>query len=133
MNSLLGQLQEFKKKFYLNLLIKGAIFSLGLLLTFFLLYNLLEYYFYFPQAVRGFLLFSFIGLVLYAGWRWLWVPALALADLKKVLTDEDAARRIGGFYPEIKDKLLNTIQLRDLSATNELISASLNQKASQFT
>ncbi|HSI89564.1 MAG TPA: DUF4175 family protein [Adhaeribacter sp.] len=133
MNSLLGQLQEFKKKFYLNLLIKGAIFSLGLLLTFFLLYNLLEYYFYFPQAVRGFLLFSFIGLVLYAAWRWLWVPALALADLKKVLTDEDAARRIGGFYPEIKDKLLNTIQLRDLSATNELISASLNQKASQFT
>ena len=49
LNNLLFQLQAFKKKFYLNLLIKGTIFSVGLLATFFLLYNLLEYYFYFPN------------------------------------------------------------------------------------
>ncbi len=133
LNHLLLQLQAFKKKFYLNLLIKGTIFSVGLLATFFLLYNLLEYKFYFPNFVRAFLLFSFIGLAVYSIWRWLWVPMLALANLKKVLSDEDAARKIGGFYPEIRDKLLNTIQLRNLSLTNDLIAASLNQKASQFT
>ncbi|MFC5270947.1 hypothetical protein [Adhaeribacter terreus] len=132
LNNLLFQLQAFKKKFYLNLLIKGAIFSVGLLATFFLLYNLLEYYFYFPNVVRAFLLFSFIGIAFYSAWHWLWVPVLALADLKKVLSDEEAAAKVGGFYPEIRDKLLNTIQLRNLSMTNDLIAASLSQKASQF-
>lgn len=132
LNKLLFQLQAFKKKFYLNLLIKGTIFSVGLLSTFFLLYNLLEYYFYFPNLIRAFLLFSFIGIAFYAAWRWLWVPVLALTNLKKVLTDEDAAAKVGGFYPEIRDKLLNTIQLRNLSLTNDLIAASLDQKAAQF-
>src|SRR5688572_27979807 len=133
LNSLLHQLQAFKKKFYLNLLIKGSIYAVGILATCYLVFNVLEYYFYFPNYVRALLLFSFVGLTVYAAWRWLWVPVMALADLKKVLTDEDAAREIGGHYPEIKDKLLNTIQLRDQNQTNDLIAASLNQKAAQFS
>src|SRR5688572_27661653 len=133
LNSLLQQLQAFKKKFYLNLLIKGTIFSVGWLASFFLLYNLLEYYFYFPNIVRAFLLFSFLGVAFYAAWRWLWTPVLALGNLKKILTDEDAAQKIGGFYPEIRDKLLNTIQLRNLNLANDLILASLDQKASQLS
>ena len=130
---ILQQLQEFKKKFYLNMLVKGLIFSGGLILSFFLLYNLLEYFFYFPYAVRAFLFFSFIGLCLYAFMRWIFTPLLAFANLKKQLSDEQAAQQVGNYYPQIKDKLLNTIQLNSLALNNDLIAASLNQKSEQLS
>ena len=130
---ILQQLQEFKKKFYLNLLLKGLIFSGGLILTFFLLYNLLEYFFYFPYYVRAFLFFSFIGLCLYAFMHWIFTPLAAFINLKKRLTDEQAAQQVGSYYPQIKDKLLNTIQLKSLAFNNDLIAASLNQKSEQLS
>ena len=130
---ILQQLQEFKKKFYLNLLLKGLIFSGGLILSFFLLYNLLEYFFYFPYYVRAFLFFSFIGLCLYAFMHWIFTPLAAFINLKKRLTDEQAAQQVGTYYPQIKDKLLNTIQLKSLAFNNDLIAASLNQKSEQLS
>ncbi|GEO04313.1 ATPase [Adhaeribacter aerolatus] len=132
MQVVLHQLQEFKKKFYLNLLIKGLIFSGGLILTFFLLYNLLEYFFYFPYYVRAFLFFSFLGLCFYAFLRWIFAPLAAFINLRKLLTDEQAARQVGNYYPDIKDRLLNTIQLQAVSSNNDLIAASINQKSQQL-
>ncbi|MGV3586856.1 MAG: DUF4175 family protein [Adhaeribacter sp.] len=132
MQAVLHQLQEFKKKFYLNLLIKGIIFSGGLILTFFLLYNLLEYFFYFPYYVRAFLFFSFLGLCLYAFLRWIFAPLAAFINLRRLLTDEQAARQVGNYYPDIKDRLLNTIQLQAVTTNNDLIAASINQKSQQL-
>lgn len=133
MDGVLHELQGFKKKFYLNLLIKGCIFSLGLLLSFFLIYNLLEYFFYFPYYGRAFLFFSFLGLTIYAFIRWIFIPLSAFTNLKKLLTDEQAAQKVGSFYPEIRDKLLNTIQLKDLTKSNDLIAASIDQKSRQLS
>ncbi|WP_242926274.1 DUF4175 family protein [Pontibacter vulgaris] len=132
LDRLLQQLQEFKKKFYLNMLLRGSIFALGLLLSTYIMYSILEYLFYFPQYVRAFLLFSFVGIVLYVFIRWIALPISALANLKRVLSDEQAALRVGSFYPEIKDKLLNAIQLKDLDRTNELIAASIEQRSGQL-
>ncbi|WP_299818382.1 DUF4175 family protein [uncultured Pontibacter sp.] len=129
---LLHQLQEFKQKFYLNMLLRGSIFAVGLLLSIYIVYSLLEYMFYFPQYVRGFLLFSFIAVVIYVLVRWIVLPISALANLKKVLTDEQAALQVGSHYPEIKDKLLNAIQLKNLDRTNELIAASIEQRSGQL-
>src|SRR5687767_3306434 len=125
MDLVLQQLQAFKRKFYLNLLVKGLLISGALLLSCFLLYNLLEYFFYFPYYIRAFLFFSFIGLGLYAFVRWIFTPLTAFTNLKRLLTDEQAALRVGSYYPQIKDKLLNTIQLQGFGGQNELIMASL--------
>ncbi len=132
LDSLLHQLQEFKRKFYLNMLLKGSIFAVGLLLSIYIIYSLLEYMFYFPQYVRGFLLFSFIAFVLYVLARWIIMPISALANFKKILTDEQAALHVGTHYPDIHDKLLNAIQLQNLDRTNELIVASINQRSSHL-
>ncbi|NEM96373.1 DUF4175 family protein [Pontibacter burrus] len=129
LTQLMHQLQEFKKKFYLNLLLRGSLFAIGLLLSIYIIYSLLEYVFYFPQAVRAILLFSFIAIVVYAFIRWIVQPVAALANLSRLLSDEQAALRVGQHYPEIKDKLLNAIQLNNLDRTNELIAASINQRS----
>jgi hypothetical protein len=133
MDLVLQQLQAFKKKFYLNLLVKGLLISGGLLLTCFFVYNLLEYFFYFPYYVRAFLFFSFIGLTLYVFIRWIITPLSAFANLRKLLSDEQAAEHVGHYYPQIKDKLLNAIQLRNLGRANDLILASLNQRSEQLS
>ncbi|QCR23987.1 DUF4175 family protein [Pontibacter sp. SGAir0037] len=132
LDRLIVQLQEFKQKFYLNLLLKGSIFAVGMLISIYIIYSLLEYLFYFPQAVRAFFLFSFIGVVIYAFVRWIAMPLSAVTKLRNLLSDEQAALRVGGYYPEIRDKLLNSIQLKDLDRTNELIAASIEQRSSQL-
>ncbi|WP_114777678.1 DUF4175 family protein [Botryobacter ruber] len=132
LDKLMNQLQEFKKKFYLNMLLRGSIFAVGLLLSIYIVFSLLEYMFYFPEVVRAILLFSFVGIVVYVFVRWIVLPLTALANLKRLLSDEQAALRVGRHYPQIKDKLLNAIQLRDLDKTNELIAASIEQRSSQL-
>ncbi|PRY14995.1 uncharacterized protein DUF4175 [Pontibacter ummariensis] len=132
LDQLLHQLQEFKQKFYLNMLLRGSIFAVGLLLSIYIVYSLLEYLFYFPVYVRAFLLFSFVALVVYVFVRWIALPLSAITRLRRVLSDEQAATKVGSHYPEIRDKLLNAIQLRNQDRTNALIAASIEQRTGQL-
>ncbi|MBA9075942.1 DUF4175 family protein [Rufibacter quisquiliarum] len=132
LQTVLEQLQAFKRKFYLNLLVKGALLATGLVLSSFLLITLLEYYFYFQPEVRAFLLFSFLSISAFAVVRWLWTPLLALANLKKLLSDEQAARQVAQYFPEIQDRLLNLLQLKNVALTNELVAASVEQRSEEL-
>ena len=133
LQQVLGQLDAFKRKFYLNLLVRGALVAGGLLLTLFLVLSLLEYFLYLPTWVRGGLLFGFLGLMIYAFMRWIWQPVAALANLRRLLSDEQAAQRVGELFPQVQDKLLNALQLQGQARENALIAASLEQRAAQFT
>lgn len=132
LDSVLQQLQAFKRKFYLNLLFKGALLTIGLLLSSFLLITVLEYFFYFQPKVRAFLLFSFLAISAFAVIRWLWTPLLALANLKKLLSDEQAARQVSQYFPEIQDRLLNLLQLKNVALTNDLVAASVEQRSEEL-
>lgn len=129
----LTQLEAFKRKFYLNLLVRGALVAGGLLLTLFLVFNLLEYFLYLPTWVRGGLLFGFLGLAAYAFVHWIWQPLAALTNLRRLLSDEQAALRVGELFPQVQDKLLNALQLQGQARENALIAASLDQRAAQLT
>ncbi|QDA60090.1 DUF4175 family protein [Hymenobacter jejuensis] len=133
LQQVLTQLDAFKRKFYLSLLVRGALVAGGLLLTLFVVFNLLEYFLYLPTWVRGGLLFGFLGLVVYAFVHWIWQPLAALTNLRRLLTDEQAAQRVGDLFPQVQDKLLNALQLQGKAQENALIAASLEQRAAQFT
>ncbi|WP_375579705.1 DUF4175 family protein [Marivirga tractuosa] len=61
--------------------------------------------------------------------RYLFIPSYHLIQNGKHLSDKEAAKQIGKYFPEISDKLLNIIQLNDLTTReNSLITASINQK-----
>ncbi len=130
--AVLAQLEAFKQRLYLNLLLRGAILTGGLLLTFFLAFTLLEYFLYLPYAGRAALLFGFLAALFYTFGRWLWAPLAGFLHLRRLLTDEQAARRVGEYYPEVQDKLLNALQLHREAGNNELIAASLEQRAAQL-
>ncbi|MGI4885886.1 MAG: DUF4175 family protein [Janthinobacterium lividum] len=127
-----AELEAFKRKFYLNLLVRGALVAGGLLLTLFVAFNLLEYLLYLPTAVRAALLFGFLGLTAYAFARWIWQPLAALTHLRRLLSDEQAARRVGELFPQVQDRLLNALQLQGQARGNALVAASLEQRAAQL-
>jgi hypothetical protein len=133
MEGLLLRIQEYRQKYYQNQLLKGIIFSLGLLLTVFLFFNTIEYFGRFSSMVRGMLFFGFLAVVVFSVFQWVIQPLIHLSGLRKPISDEDAALQIGQYFPEIGDKLLNTLQLRGLSGTqSDLIEASIRQKSGQL-
>ncbi len=132
---LVEKLDQFIRKYYINQLIRGALYSVGLILVLFLTMSLLEYNFYFNSAVRKGLVYGFIGLSGLALARWIFVPLLHYFHLGKLISHEQAASIIGDHFTGVKDKLLNVLQLRnqsDTAANKELILASINQKSDEI-
>ena len=78
---LISKLDQFIRKFYLNKLIRGSLYSVGLILAVFLLYSVLEYNYFFGTGTRKFLFFSFIGLTLAGLGYWVLRPLLSYASL----------------------------------------------------
>ena len=133
---LVSKINEFTQKFYLNKLLRGVIYALSSILGLFLLLFLLTYYLNPGIQVKTFLFFGFItlslGLVIY----WIVVPGLSYLSLRKKLTIDEAAKLIGNHFFNVKDKLLNTLQLKalaDRSPENSmLILAGIDQKINEL-
>jgi hypothetical protein len=133
MNTLLLGIKEYRQKYYQNRLLKGLIFSAALLLSVFLLFNTIEYFGRFSSVVRGILFFGFLAVFLFSLYQWVIQPLINLYGIRKPLSDELAALRIGQYFPEIGDKLLNTLQLQSLNGSQtDLIEASIKQKSGQL-
>jgi hypothetical protein len=133
MEGLLHRIQEYRQKYYQNKLLKGIILSAALLLSVYLFFNTLEYFGRFSSAVRGTLFFGFLAVLVFSFFQWVVQPLIHLSGLKEPISDEDAALQIGEYFPEIGDKLVNTLQLRNLSGSqSDLIEASIRQKSGQL-
>jgi len=123
------KLSAFKKKYFLSLILKGILISAGLILSVYLIINALEYSFRFGSLARATLLITFMGTALYGLSRFVILPLYKL--FTSGMNDEEAARRIGKFFPEVSDRLLNIIQLQKATNnTNSLYQASILQKSS---
>ncbi len=132
-STLLGQLDEYKRKFYTNLLLKGILFSAAVVLSAYLLFNTLEYFGHFGSIFRTVLFFGFVAVFLFSAIFWVIKPLVYLYGKQKPLSNEQAAQQIGRFFPEVGDRLLNTLQLVGLNHNqNELILASIEQKSQQL-
>lgn len=131
--ALFEKIDEYKRQYYKNLLIKGSLFTLAILLSSFLLLNTIEYFGRFSSVIRGALLFTFIGVALYSLIFWVIKPVLYLLHFNEPLTYEKAANEIGKFFPEVGDRLLNTLQLAQFSEKeNALLQASIDQKSQEL-
>lgn len=130
---ILAEIDSYKRKFHKNQLIKGILLGLGLLLAAFLFINFLEYFGRFGSVFRLILLVTFVGVCIFVLGKYILKPSFYLLNINAAFTDENAAQQIGEFFPNIKDKLLNTIQLSKLSyEENSLLAASIAQKTGEL-
>lgn len=133
---LLQKIDAFTRKYYRNQVIKGSIYTLAVLLIFFLFVVLMEYVGWFGTGVRSVLFYSFIGINVFILVRLVAIPLLKTYRLGKIISHEQASRIIGNHFPNISDKLLNTLQLKEQTADTvknlALVNASINQKAAEL-
>lgn len=129
---LISKLDQFIRKFYINKLLRGLLYFVGLVLATFLIFNLLEYFFEFSMNVRKGLYFGFIGIAGISLLTWVLIPLFQFLKLGKVISHTQAASIIGDHFANVKDKLLNILQLKEqVASTNgdtSLIEASIDQK-----
>ena len=133
-SQVISQLRSYKRKYYVNKLVKGGIFFGSILLSVYLLLNSIEYTAHLNSIWRGLFLFSFLLLFLLILFVWIVDPLIKITGNSRQISDEEAAQQIGYYFPEVKDKLLNVLQLRKNSASNnDLLAASINQKTQQIS
>ena len=123
------KLSEFKKKFYLNNLLRGGILFLAMGAVYFLLTAWIEELFWMSKAMRALVFWLFIlvevGLWIY----WIWPALGVLIGVKKPMSNQKAAQIIGAQIPEVGDRLTNTLDLLNQKKDTELILASIAQKS----
>lgn len=128
---LIHKLDGFIRKYYLNQIVKGSFLFLSWLLLSYLLVSTTEFYGQFDQKGRTALFILFILINIWILVRYLVIPYAKLNRLGHRISHEEAAQIIGKFFPNVSDKLLNTIQLHEESKAlphNELLLASIEQK-----
>lgn len=131
------KLEAFIRKYYLKKMVKGVIFSVTTLLLLALVMLLPETWFYFGENVRMIFFYGFILVGVGLLTSFILLPALKMARLHKGINQYEAAKIIGDYFPEVKDKLLNVIQLREnrdiTEREAELINASIEQRSAQLS
>lgn len=133
---LIRKIDEFIRKFYKNQLIRGLLYSMAAIGMYFILIVLLEYFSWFSTIIRSFLFYTLLIITVYITGRFIVLPLLRINRLGKVINHEQAADIIGKHFSEVKDVLLNTIQLHNLGQnpeeSNDLILSGIDQKIRQL-
>ncbi len=134
---LIKKLDEFVRKFYLNKVLRGGIYLLSSFFALFLIISLAEYWGNFNQVVRGILFYGFLTLNLIIFIYYILIPLFSYFRLGNIINYEKASLIIGNHFYPIKDKLLNTLQLKKLADNNtehnQLMIASINQRIIELT
>lgn len=132
----LNTLDAFINKYYKNLIIKGILYLLLILLSLFIVLAISEYFLHFSVSVRTTLFYIYLLVLIAFLFRFIIIPILALLRISKHLNYEQASKIIGQHFPEIQDKLSNILQLHQLENVNQeqllLIEAGINQKAEKI-
>lgn len=128
------RLSEFRKKYYVNKILRGllilAILTGGMLFVALLSEGLLG----FEPSVRTGIVYTiaavFVGVL---GWMVVY-PLTQLFSIAKTISDFQIADIVRKHFPEINDKLLNVLQLRRQNVqANTLVAAAIDRKAAEVT
>lgn len=133
---LIEKLDKFIRKFYLNQLIRGSLYSIAIILALFIAFSVAEHYFYFDKSVRKVLFYSFIGISGISLFSLVIRPLLNYFQLGSLISHEQAATIIGEHFSNVQDKLLNVLQLKkqaDSAQEGSLIFASIDQKSAEIS
>ncbi|MDX5325405.1 MAG: hypothetical protein LPK80_04010, partial [Bacteroidota bacterium] len=127
-NPLKTKLSAFKRKYFLHRFYRGALLFVVFGLGFWIIVSVLEYFFFLPTGFRAVLFFSLVLVELWVLVSYLLIPGYQLVRKDSVMSDEEAARLIGEFFPMIEDRLLNTLQLSGQGSNDPLLLASIQQR-----
>src|SRR5690606_40836093 len=101
-----------------------------LLYLFFVLF--VEYVLWLNPIARTILFWVFILVEVGLFVKFIAIPIAKLFKLQKGIDYVDASKIIGQHFPEVNDKLLNVLQLKQNTSESELLLASIEQKSAEL-
>lgn len=110
---ILQALDAFIRKYYKNLLLKGALYAVAIVGVLFLAAVLLEHFGWLSSVARGVIFWGGMAAVAAVVAWYIVRPLVKMAGLGKRLSHAEAARIVGRHFPEVGDKLLNLLQLME--------------------
>jgi len=136
--TLIQKLDEFIRKYYKNQLVRGGIYSIALVLLFFISVTLIEYFGHFNTTVRTLLFYSFLLASIFVLIKYIAIPVSKLYRFGKIISYREASEIIGKHFNNVQDKLLNVLQLQELNAahvndSSQLLVAGINQKITELS
>ena len=126
------KLNKFIRRYYKNQLLRGVLLGGVLLLSYILSISCGEYWAYFSVDIKTFLFVIGVSLLGYVTIFLILIPLFKLFSLRAGLSHRQAAGIISVHFPELEDRLLNTIELaqgldKGIKSPDLLI-ASVNQR-----
>ncbi|MGB1042797.1 MAG: DUF4175 family protein [Tenacibaculum sp.] len=131
-NKIEQKLQQFSKKYYTNELIKGGILFISLGLIYLFLTLFIEYFLWLKPGARTLLFWVFILVEGFLFLRFICFPLFKLFGLQKGISFKETSKIIGNHFPEVNDKLLNLLQLKENNNQSDLLLASIAQKSNEL-
>ncbi|WP_416445631.1 DUF4175 family protein [Leeuwenhoekiella sp. A16] len=126
------KIEGFISKYYKNQLLRGVLFFVAIGLSYLLLSLTIEYFFWLRPLGRAILFWLFIGVEAVLFFRLIVIPVARLFKIMKGIDVNFASEVIGKHFPEVSDKLINTLQLKNNSNNTELALASIEQKSREL-
>lgn len=118
-------------------MVKGGILFASFLLLSYAVVTILEYLGHFSSNMRLVLLLAFISGNLFLLFKYLIVPVLKLYKVARHLSLKEASLMIGSIFPDVGDKLMNTLEMHekkaDASLNMELVQASIEQRSEKLS
>jgi len=126
------KLEQFIKRYYLSALLKGLVmfFAIGLLYALLLLS--VEHFFWLGTSGRFLLFWCVYGFEAVLFYGLIFTPLAKYFKIQNRIDLETASKIIGDHFPEVEDKLLNVLQLKQQSDHSELLLASIEQKSNNL-
>jgi len=131
-----SKLEVFIKKYQVYKLVRGFLISIAIFIFFIITESTVEYFSYLSINTRTLLFYLSITLFLLVFVFFIIYPLLVLFNLRKGINYKEASFLISKYFPNVKDKLINTIELASKSdfknRNNELLIASIEQKTEEL-
>ncbi|MBA4302921.1 MAG: hypothetical protein C0424_01715 [Sphingobacteriaceae bacterium] len=128
---LLEKLDAYINRYYLNQVIRGLLLFLSWGLGLWLLISGTAFYMELNSAGRTVLFFGFAGVSAYLLISWILVPLFRIQGWLPRMSYQAAAVRVGNHFADVRDKLLNTIELanfKEEGISRDLLLASIEQR-----
>lgn len=127
------KLTEFRLKYYKNEILKGFLFSVIFFLSYFLIIAFSEYFLWLSPVYKTIIFFLSIVLFVVIVIKYIIISLFHYFNIGNVIDNRDASFIISKHFPEIQDKLLNTLELVETNDNNNsLIIASIEQRISNL-
>jgi len=129
------KLNLYISKFYLYQLIRGLLLFILVFVAYYSFVTALEYFNYFNPTVKLLIVVVTLFFTAFIFIFFLLIPAIKLLGAGKRLTYYDVSSQLSKTYPEIKDKLINIVELENETTSiysNELKKASIDQKINEL-